>query len=222
MTTIPLQNQTPIPEQLCAFGFVETDGSYRYSADLLNGQMHMTVSIDSAGTLRTEVTDSETGDVYVLHHIPDATGAFVGQVREAHDSLLQTILERCFALDFYKSSDTKAVISYVRTQYGDELEHLWAKTPTNAVWRRKDNAKWYGVLLVIPKNKLGLDGDEMVEILDLRMAPDELTTVVDNHRYFPGYHMNKRHWVTICLDGSLPVAEICRRIDASYQLANKK
>ena len=37
----------------------------------------------------------------------------------------------------------------------------------------------------------------------------------------PGYHMNKRHWNTVMLDGSLPDGEIERMIDNSYALVVK-
>lgn len=62
----------------------------------------------------------------------------------------------------------------------------------------------------------------MIEILDLRMKPEDIETIVDNKKYFPGYHMNKKHWITICLDGTLPVEEIYVHLDESYHLAKKK
>ncbi len=34
----------------------------------------------------------------------------------------------------------------------------------------------------------------------------------------PGYHMNKTHWNTILLDGSVPSGELKRMIDNSYAL----
>lgn len=34
----------------------------------------------------------------------------------------------------------------------------------------------------------------------------------------PGYHLNKTHWNTIVLDGSIPVKEVKNWIDASYDL----
>ena len=37
----------------------------------------------------------------------------------------------------------------------------------------------------------------------------------------PGYHMNKTHWNTVLLDGSLPQGEIERMIDHSYTLVVK-
>ena len=112
-----------------------------------------------------------------------------------------------------------ALIVYVREKYGDELEYLWDKFPDNAVWRRKDNEKWYGALLTVSRRKLGIPSDEIVEIIDLRIAPEEMDNLIDHARFFPGWHMNKKHWYTIILDGTVSVDEICRRVDESYLLA---
>ena len=38
----------------------------------------------------------------------------------------------------------------------------------------------------------------------------------------PGYHMNKRHWISIILDGSMAQADICRLISDSYALTAPK
>ena len=83
----------------------------------------------------------------------------------------------------------------------------------------------HGTLIASPmrisRRKLGMDMDGHVEILDVRMHPEELEKLLDGHKYFPGYHMNKKHWCTICLDGTVPLEEICRRIDESFRLAKK-
>jgi predicted DNA-binding protein (MmcQ/YjbR family) len=34
----------------------------------------------------------------------------------------------------------------------------------------------------------------------------------------PGYHLNKRHWNTVALDGSVPDDEVLEEIDHSYEL----
>lgn len=34
----------------------------------------------------------------------------------------------------------------------------------------------------------------------------------------PGYHLNKKHWITVTLDGSVPDAELMKMIDESYTL----
>jgi len=38
----------------------------------------------------------------------------------------------------------------------------------------------------------------------------------------PGYHMNKKHWNTVSLDGSAPDKEIFSWIDHSYELVKGK
>ena len=38
----------------------------------------------------------------------------------------------------------------------------------------------------------------------------------------PGYHMNKKHWNTVQLDGSIPDKEIFSWIDHSYERVNRK
>ncbi len=37
----------------------------------------------------------------------------------------------------------------------------------------------------------------------------------------PGYHLNKEHWNTLLLDGSIPEAEVLSLIDHSYELVVK-
>ena len=99
------------------------------------------------------------------------------------------------------------------------MEFLWQKFPDNAVWRRKDTAKWYGAILTVGRHKLDLDSKEIVEIIDLRIEPDQMDALLQNDGYYPGWHMNKKHWYTIILDESVATEEIFRRIDESFRLA---
>jgi predicted DNA-binding protein (MmcQ/YjbR family) len=55
--------------------------------------------------------------------------------------------------------------------------------------------------------------------LNLKCDPDEAIILRDIFpSIIPGYHMNKKHWNTIILDGSVPQGEIERMIDNSYML----
>lgn len=38
----------------------------------------------------------------------------------------------------------------------------------------------------------------------------------------PGYHMNKKHWNTVILDGSVPDRKVFEWIDHSYRLVGRK
>ncbi len=59
--------------------------------------------------------------------------------------------------------------------------------------------------------------------ISLKCDPDEALFLRDIYPAVnPGYHLNKRHWNTVTLDGTVPEAELLRMIDDSYRLVVKK
>lgn len=216
-----------IREKLIPFGFEriqeQEDLYYRYQKILPGSGFVMTVRITQQDEITTEVTDPVLNEPYILH-LTDAVGGFVGNIREQYQQTLLEIAENCAEPDVFKNPQSKQIISYVLEKYDDELEFLWKKFDNNAILRRKDNRKWYAVVMTIPKNKLGIvsdQPDQEIEIIDLRIQPEQLPSLIDHQKYFPGWHMNKKHWYTIILDSSVPTEELCRRIDESYVLARK-
>lgn len=212
--------KSPDFKRLEEFGFLREANAYIYETEILEGQFKLRAEVFADGEVKTELTDLGTGEPYTLHLIEGAGGAFVGAVRAEYERVLKEISEKCFVDDVFKGECAHAVINYVREKYGDELEFLW-KDFKNAVWRRKDNKKWYAAVLTVAKRKLGLDCDGFVAVIDLRTDPEVLPSLLDGKRYFPAYHMNKKHWFTMRLDGSVPAEEICAWLDKSYTLAKK-
>ena len=205
-------------EKMSAYGFVREKDSYRYTTDILDGQFQLNVHIQGDGAVDTEVFDKNTGDEYVLYKT-GATGSFVGEVREACEEVLQKIVADCYDIDIFKYDQTKRLIDYVRCKYGDELEFLWKTSPGNAVWRCKDTKKWYGAVLTLSKSKLGLTGDDIVEIVDLHATSEQIEKLLKKDGYYPGWHMNKKYWYTIILDDTISDEELFRCIDESYEMA---
>jgi len=59
--------------------------------------------------------------------------------------------------------------------------------------------------------------------INLKCDPDEAAALRDIFEsVIPGYHMNKRLWNTVFLDGTVPKGEIERMIDNSYLLVVAK
>lgn len=216
-----LSDRRADPEKLRAYGFRETDGAYLYEQPLLSGAFTLRVRVRADGADACLI-DAATDEPYTLFLVEDAQGSFIGEVRAAYCDALSAVAEACFAKTVFQSGYSESVIEYARNTYGDELEFLWEKSPKNAILRRKDNRKWYAALLTISKSKLGAFPDEEIEVLDLRAAPEAIPDMVDGKRVFAGYHMNKKHWITLPLDGTLPAEEICAMLDTSYALAKGK
>jgi len=116
-------------------------------------------------------------------------------------------------------ADRETVQRFIEEQYGAEPEYLWAKYPEYAVFRRQDNRKWFAVLMNVPKKKLGLEGEEVVEILDLKCDPKLIGALRKNQGFLPAYHMSKENWITVLLDGSVSMEELEPLLDMSYGLA---
>ncbi len=203
------------------FGFVRTEDGWQFETTLSESHFRLEVRVSNDEKISTAVIDPESNEPYTLHLKAGAVGNFVGAVRSQYEEALQKIAHECFVPDIFKSEQANALIEHVRKTYGNELEFLWKKFSDNAVWRRTDTQKWYGVLLTIPRKKLEGTSNEIVEILDFRIRPEEMQNLVNTKRYFPGWHMNKKSWCTVILDGSVSLEEIYERLAESYALALK-
>jgi len=64
--------------------------------------------------------------------------------------------------------------------------------------------------------------DEMPLRLNLKCDPLKAEVLREYYpAVLPGYHMNKRHWNTVVLDGTMPDADVRAMIDESYDLVVK-
>jgi len=103
----------------------------------------------------------------------------------------------------------------VYKEYSEVLEKIKKECFEDEIFSKK----WYAVILTVSKRKLNLDSDEIIEVINLHNIVEEIKKLIDNKKYFPAYHMNKKYWCTICLDGTVEVKEIYKLIDISYELA---
>ena len=122
------------------------------------------------------------------------------------------------------SSCRDAVNGYILESYGASPEFLWERDPSSCIYRRSDNRKWFGIIMVIPRDRLGLDGSERVEILNVKLS-DALTAelVAQSDGFFKAYHMSAGStWVTVLLDGTVAPEVIFPLIDESYAVTAPK
>src|SRR5947208_762732 len=64
--------------------------------------------------------------------------------------------------------------------------------------------------------------DEVPATANLKCDPDLALEFRDRYAEVrPGYHMNKKHWNTVDLEGGISAAELRKMIDHSYELVVK-
>lgn len=202
------------------YGFKQSDkGGFICRKDIVGGQFLMEITVSDGGVGAT-VYDKEAECPYYLFAVEGAEGAFVGEVRAEYESVLNEISDKCFAAaEVFRDSTAKAVIEYARKKYRTPLEFLWQDE--NAVMRRKDNRKWYMAVLKVKAERIGLEGGVM-EIIDLRAPAAEIQKLIDGVNYLPAYHMNKKSWITVPLDGRVNAEIVCAMVDMSYEIAKGK
>ncbi len=116
-----------------------------------------------------------------------------------------------------KTSLREEIYGYVRKKYKSEIEQLWVRFPSYAVFRHRDNGKWYGLVMDIPRAKLGLQGEGSVDVLDVKMDSPLLADLLTREEgCLPGYHISRGSWISVLLDGSVPLARVCELLDRSY------
>ncbi len=109
------------------------------------------------------------------------------------------------------------VFEYIKKKYKVSPEYPWAKYDSNAVFRHTDNRKWFALVMDVQREKLGLSGDEYADVVNLKVDDMFLRDMlIRQDGIFPAYHMNKQHWISVLLDGTVPEEKVFEMIDMSY------
>ena len=201
-------------DALKPFGFVKKSNGWEYSKPIAGGTFVCTISVGANGKVSEKVEDPATGDEYVQHRVSVASGKFVGRVRQDVMSLMEKIAESCFERDIFKTDLARQIIEFARAEWGEEPEFLWDKFPDYAVLRRRDTAKWYALVARLAADKVGGGSNELVEIVNLRR-----TDGMAGERFRPAYHMNKKTWTTIVLDGTVEINVLLQLLGRSREKA---
>ena len=200
MPIIKLENSQLIPDQLTRFDFQkveEGEGLFFIEKALFNNLFRVKLSILNDFKIKTDIYDESTGEIYPLHLFENSTQPFIHQLKQEYEEFLQKIVKNCFEKRIFKSQLAMDLEHYVCEKYHVYLEFLWSKFPETAIWRCPDSKKWFGALLVVPAQKIGINEDKKIKILDLHLSPQKIKELIDYKTYFPAYHMNKLHWITI-------------------------
>lgn len=202
-------------DKLIPFGFKQDSNGYIYKRPILNGILELQVLIKGS-SIFTNICDIHSNMDYCLHKIPGAEGEFVGKVRLEYEQILAKIRDKCFRQHIFTSRIALDIASYALENFGSELEFLWDTSPKAAVLRHKASQKWYAIFMKISARRLGICSDKEVEIINLKMEPEDIRRIIDNAKFFPAYHMNKKHWITACLSKIDNMTEILPLLSASY------
>ncbi len=111
---------------------------------------------------------------------------------------------------------------YILETYPAEADCPWEAYPGNEVFRHSSNRKWFALVMDVPKRKLGLPEDGVLNVVNVKCDPRVMGGFLAKPGFFPAYHMSKASWITVALDGSVSWEEIEFLLDMSFRLTNVK
>ena len=74
-------------------------------------------------------------------------------------------------------------MQFILEQYSIEPDYPWMKNPNFAVFRHSNNQKWFALIMDIPRSRLGLPGDELLDVVNLKCDP----LLIGSLRSEPGF-----------------------------------
>ncbi|MBQ7661080.1 MAG: MmcQ/YjbR family DNA-binding protein [Clostridia bacterium] len=114
-------------------------------------------------------------------------------------------------------STRQNIFRYVKKKYGVLPDYPFPNAKSFPVLRHADNRKWFALIMDVPREKLGLDGAERVDVINLKLGdPFFIDSLIQKPGYFIGYHISGGGWVSVLLDGTVELKEIYALIDESF------
>ena len=131
--------------------------------------------------------------------------------------------------------DRESTEQFIHENFGGILaDQPWDDLPEYTVFRHADNHKWFALVATVSYATLAkqnparfsrlsnLNLSDPVNFINLKSDPDLIEEATKLDGILPAYHMNKRHWLTVLLDGSCEPEKVKHLITLSYRLTSQK
>jgi len=206
-------------EKLLEYGFKNNNNNYTYERVFFDNEFKAIITIDNKGSINGKVIDLQVDEEYVGLRTK-MTGEFVNKVRNSYKDILIDIRNNCFETNDFISPQANRISKYIKNKYNSNPEFLWEKFPRYAVYRNKNNNKWFGIIMNLDKSKLDKGSGE-VEIINIKLNASKIQTLLKQNGFYKAYHMSKTEWISIILNDTLDDNEIISLILESYNLVSE-
>ena len=102
--------------------------------------------------------------------------------------------------------------------YESTGEYLFAKSPSFEVFRHTKGRKWFAVIMDIPRKYLGLTEAGEISVVNLKCDPRLADSFRREPGIYPSWHINKTHWITVALDGTVSDDRLEFLLHTSFEL----
>ena len=210
-----LKNRSVSPEAALRAGFRREGDRYLLLEELpgtgLFAEFTLTERSFSARVLE------EDGEEFYLLRVKNAEGSFLPAVREALEAAAGRIAGRLFP----REDPGKRLLELARDKFGDRPDYPFDDGEESPVLRAP-NGKWYAIMMTVEGNRIDSRRKGPVRALNLKVDPEKRESILDGESFFPAYHMNKTHWITVILDGAPDWEKTAALLEESRRLSMGK
>ena len=93
----------------------------------------------------------------------------------------------------------QSFLEYCFNTYGTSPDYPFDEDFETAVLRHGNNRRWYALVMRVSRRKFGLDNDEIINVVNLKLPTEMFGSFGKDSGVFPAYHMNKLHWISVLL-----------------------
>lgn len=199
-----------------AYGFSRTEAGLELKKELPGVGLYA-VFVIAGKSFAVNVFDADTDEEYLPFNVLDNITGFVTGIREQVESLVQDIKEACLI----KANMKLRLMEYCKRQFGTEPEAPWEDSPDAYTFKTAKRNKWYALFMTIPYKCLGLAAKGTLDVVNIKLPPEKVLELIDRVHFYPAYHMNKKHWITIVLDKEVDEPLVQQLLEESYGLVEK-
>lgn len=116
----------------------------------------------------------------------------------------------------------KTLEDHILKTYGVKAEYPWKEDFENAVFRHRENRKWFALIMTIDREKLGIAQSGKVDVVNLKCDANLVPSMWEQNGIYPAYHMNKEHWISVTLDNNTDKNTLDFLLALSFDLTAKK
>lgn len=160
----------------------------------------------------------DVNERYHLFDIPKTSSSIAQALREEAEELaFQWLHPEQTDIEEARQKWTKWITENIVPYHGNPFKETEAMGFTV-----EEHGKWYGLMMEVPLQKLGVASQANALILNVKIHPEDKERLIATDGVFEAYHMNKKHWISIALNVCADDALMKECIYTSYKCVAKE
>lgn len=200
-------NYTVDNQKAIAFGAIQTNQGLQYTHSLSEYSVNIVLTLNHEH-ITIDVYDTETQEYYQPFYIHGMQLSIHQEV----ENVIQVILEQCYI----KQEKFQKLVNYMmRLDETITVTSPFKKHPEYLAMCHQN--KWFALYMVIDYKKLDSTKSGRIDVINIKVQPEDIA-YIDHITFFPAYHMNKKHWMSIRLHNEMPTETVYSLVERSYHL----